>query len=171
MQHFDEQPMKRKIKLGVTTAKINYRLLQHTAEINYFSLNVPVKAHTLHRDCADATLTCLVTTSCKLLIIRKEFASFRKGYCIPSPFQTFNSNPLPVTPPWIYCSTSFAFNPRPTINLRHSSFPPAWPFTEVRKEHSRGQSLGHRDRHCHSLPAKAAAGKAAHGWLMFSRHL
>jgi len=116
VQHFDEQPTKRKTKPGVTEEKIPYHL-QHASEISYFCLNVPVRVHTLHQDYADATQMCLVIISCKLLIIRQEFASFRKGYCTPNPFQTFNLNPLPVTAPWGCCSTSFAFKARPAISF------------------------------------------------------
>lgn len=128
-------------KLGVTKKKnqTHYHLLHHTSEINYFCLNVPVKAHTQHRDYADATQMCLVIISCKLLITRQEFAPVRKGYCIPSPFQTFNFqtletlNPLPITPPWIWSSTGFAFKPKPANSLfRVLLLPPACPFTEVR---------------------------------------
>lgn len=98
---------------------------------------------------------------------RQEFASFRKGYCIPSSFQTFHLNPLPVTPPW-----RFAFNPSPAISLGCSSSPPAWPFAEVSSSAAEVRAWDTEARHCHTAsPAWAAAGRAAHGCLMFSRHL
>lgn len=138
--------------------KTTNSLPSSTAHIYYFCLNVPAKAHALHRFYAGTMEMCLGITSCKLLMIRQEFASLRKSYCISSLFQTFNLNPLAaqVLP----------------LSQGQRSLSPCLAICRGQKQHSRGQSLGHRGQALsHSLPTQAAAGRAACGWLMFSRRI
>lgn len=120
----------------------NYTLLQHTSEIKSFCLNVPAKAHTLHRHYSDATQVCflIIFFFWQAADYETEFAPLRKAYCMSSSLQTLTWTPS--------CNSIKAapFNPRPAISLPL----PAWPFAEVRNSPVEGRVWDTEGRHCHT---------------------
>lgn len=162
MQHFDEQPMRRKIKLDVIKEFIIIFYSTHlkSTTLALMSLQKP----------APYTEIMLHKSVCNLLIIKHEFASFRNGYCFPSPFQMFNTPA--VTPPCIYCSMNFAFSPSP-INLLSTPLSPSppGPFTKVSSSVAEVRAWDTETMYCHTAsPPGLLLGEQPVNWLMFSRH-
>lgn len=121
----------------------HYHLLQHTSEIKSFCLNIPTKAHALHRHYSDATPVCFVIFFLARCWLWDRICTLQESLLHAQLITNTYLEPLAVTP---QCSTSSAFNPRPAIPLPL----PAWPFAEVRSSKVEGRAWDTEGRHCHT---------------------